>query len=422
MLQTETKKLQVEQQSLEFSDLVNLATHAEAQVPLHTAAEAPLSLLQHCLAVNAQAHVLHAHQHTAAAKVNHQTPLDVRDVFAKMQAILLLPANVCSAAYALSLQMKQAGSLFIPPDELTDPVTARRALVEYALCVKFVIAHLLSYSEDLFLGFDATSTYFNRNFLEIHVGGYNMLHKQLWIRPIAIVEFLPHDATTQTQLIINAIQQLNDLQQQINTKITKLYNFISMSSDNENLNKGALNGVITKLNQEQRRQYEEGKASGQEIVIPYRDLIEKGCSDHIINLISKEFHRRIAALGKKWDMEELLPPQASFSYPNRAAWLAMRTYKRCGTGSWKGAFQGFCERLGNSISLSKVFSTRYLNVDLQLRSLYRYHQYFQVRYKSMQHSDITQKNHDDCKSLFDPDIQFITQLCAQAATEFTYHS
>jgi len=120
--------------------------------------------------------------------------------------------------------------------------TSLRALAMYSLMADDLIAQLLSSSSDLNLGCDGTSTYFDRHFFAIEMGGWKEDGTK-WRALVALKEMVKgHGAPALLQHILSTIQKLNEIQQRKGLPLTRCSNFMSMVFDNTSENTGKWGG------------------------------------------------------------------------------------------------------------------------------------------------------------------------------------
>ena len=339
---------------------------------------------------------------------------DIRNYFAKCQSDTLISSNSVAKSLIYGLETNLAGNKKIDEKDYSCRMSAERSLVEGALCVKYRIAIKISKSTNLFIGFDSTSTFFDRRLLEIHLGGTD--NDQLWVQPIGLKEFVDHDAEFQITMILNVWKEYNDLQLELNEQQTPIWKIQAVCTDNENLNKGKFNGIIKQLNDIRKKIHLQDKQNNSNIP-DFENIVIKGCSDHLIHLISKEVHTRWNILGQNWDIDLLKPDNSISPYKNGIASLSKRIYQRFGTGSWKGSFAGFTSRSGVNVPIKKVTSVRYCAVDINLMHIYK-HQHFFGFWYSAHGNMLTQQDQQDWKKLQDPDIKFLLKLVAKVTHGF----
>jgi hypothetical protein len=339
-------------------------------------------------------------------KTNGKVSKDVRSAYAKLLGNTNVSAHACSSIFAVSLGTNLSGNLTVSHNELTSTQTAIRSLVEGAICIKYNIAALCSESNDLAMGFDSTTKAFDRHFMEFHLSGCRLGVNntiQKWRQLFALQETIKHDAISSTDTILKIINSLTNMQQELGIPQTKLYNFKSVCTDNENLNKGATNGIIALLNKERQLQWKKDHPTEPNIA----DMIAVGktqsychnstigCSDHFVHLMSKEYHKRLGTLGYNWSLDVLEQPAHVTSFKNGAAWLAKREFKRVGQGPWKEPFASVTSKHYDSpIVLDKVTPVRYVSTDKMLYTIATHRELFLKWYEVHKHH-LTEKDKQD---------------------------
>jgi len=130
----------------------------------------------------------------------------------------------------------------------------------------------------------------------------------------------------------------------------KLFN---NSSDNQ----GKYGGIHVKLEEIQRNIAERENR-------PFKELIEKGCSDHIAALTMTGWEKSIANLEEEWGLEHLKAPPDYQQYQNRFTVTMKRISKRFREGSWRAWWSGFLQLLGEKpFTVEKVTSVHFGSTD-----------------------------------------------------------
>ena len=101
---------------------------------------------------------------------------------------------------------------------------------------------------------------------------------------------------------VAAIEEIANFQQQQGmSNPTRLVDFKSITAGNCSENMGEENGVIAKIQQLRKAQWEELFPNK-----PYEELIIKGCTDHIMALIPQHFQKVITTRARVWNIKSLL--------------------------------------------------------------------------------------------------------------------
>lgn len=150
---------------------------------------------------------------------------------------------------------------------------------------------------------------------------------------------------------------------------------------------------------------------------PYHKLVVKGCGDHLCNLVSKEFERRVAILGiKQWGLKHLESGSPSGPYKTRHTWLMKRISKRFGAMKWKSLFQGMVAHFNYAaVPIPRVTSTRFISTDAMSTTVATHFPLFCRFYNAME-TDLTEKDQEDFTAMKDEDVQnliYITSIGAR---------
>lgn len=182
-------------------------------------------------------------------------------------------------------------------------ITAQQCLIEALLSTWFYYAELFTTSKSLFICVDGYSCGEQRNFFAVEFGGFNQKN-EIWRILYCLYEGPCAGAEIETNQIIAGLKSVQDFQRRLGIKeITTLCDFESITFDNAAINTGKNNGIFARLN---ALREEEWKALPSKINKPYKPLAFKGCSDHIMNLISTNYNKKLVELSEKWKTEVFL--------------------------------------------------------------------------------------------------------------------
>jgi len=243
--------------------------------------------------------------------------------------------------------------------------SAIRALVEIGMAEDVITSVLLSKSIDLLISIDCTTTWWGRKFVAVLFGGIDKTN-QPWMKLVDLWEGIDHTAETQVEVIIETLNRLQQYQEQHKTQ---LWEFKSIVFDNTSENTGWKNGVAARLERKRQQMWQEKHS--QEQLSP---MIVKGCIDHMANLVTADFKRRLTHALQFWNCSELLKDGKEciiFNYLRRIS-------KRFGRAPWKGEFQGFCaqQQCVSKVSINKCTTTRFVSFPLVARTVSNNQQLF----------------------------------------------
>jgi len=120
----------------------------------------------------------------------------------------------------------------------------------------------------------------------------------IWCVPLTVKEMVSHSTEKMLELILDEFQQRNEIHHDQGLHQTRIYEIMLVMFDLTSANTGWLGGLGKKLKELHKASWEEDKASGSipDWLGPVIDLppllIEKGCEDHLTELISTEFAKR----------------------------------------------------------------------------------------------------------------------------------
>ena len=209
--------------------------------------------------------------------------LETRTMLAEMCGPYKMPANSCGPVLTHIVQEFSDQ----PAPQVPSGDTVNRCIVESSLCCKFELSAWIGQSEDLALAFDG-SKHKGRNHVDIIIGGKR--NGEEWCACYAYYEYSVHpNVDMLVGTAVAAIEEIANFQQQQGMpNPTHLVDFKSITADNCSENMGEENGVIAKIQQHRKAQWEELFPN-----IPYEELIIKGCTDHIMALIPQHFQKMI---------------------------------------------------------------------------------------------------------------------------------
>lgn len=183
----------------------------------------------------------------------------------------------------------------VPPEEIQtcSIESAEVSLIELAHNMLTFRCQQLSTSQDLFMMIDGSgTTKLQRSFFAIHFGGY--YGDQKWSSLFGLFELVEKGAQIDIKAIQAMLSTVQEIQRQKGYCITNLYDFKSITFDNCSENTGRKAGVGVLLQDLHKHAFDiDPRAKA--VQLTYKPLILKGCSDHIVNLVSRDIESAIVA-------------------------------------------------------------------------------------------------------------------------------
>jgi hypothetical protein len=267
--------------------------------------------------------------------------------------------------------------------------TVERAAVEALLSFRFELAKKLARSKDLLFTIDGAGYKRGRDFIALKFGGVE--DGQYWICTVGWIE-KAGDGSARRYLseFEKVLKNFNECQKKLNIHETQIYEFVSCTYDNTNLNTGE-KGVLGVLVEERRQ--EEWKRANKEGKLP--PLVTVGCLDHICDMASKQFthHLKASASEQARKVTNLLKQIA----------LMTTTHRREMENFWKG-FK--CE-----LKMEAHSSFRYASIDEIARCLYSQFPLFVLWYIHAW-SQLSPSSKEGLRLLADPEIQQLIKVRA----------
>jgi len=227
--------------------------------------------------------------------------------------------------------------------------TAIKGLAELYQCFKFYLAEKISLSSSLSLTI-VTTTDSHRELMALLFAG---VQGELgWEEKASLVELRGHQAQVQVEIIRKLLQELNVYQQLLGVSQTKIYHITSLTADNTGSNTGK-NGVRGLLEKERQRVwFEEGK-NGE-----CQPLVFKGCEDHIVNLASNEFEKRLVNRSESWGKGWMVKGKKHVS-----ATALCHIMARLRSDLFYRPFKAFLKKMGGKpLKFERYSETRYASV------------------------------------------------------------
>ena len=246
--------------------------------------------------------------------------------------------------------------------------TANRCLVEGAMCLDHEMAKKLSQTRELYVGIDETSKIDRRSFIELEFGG--ILEGKMWGYIFSLTEVAQHKAKDLVSLIKSTLSKIRKLQKALDCRETQLWDLEYIVFDWTSVNTGRYNGLFKKLKQKRKREWRK-KTGG---IGPLKKFSMKGCEDHLVALIAKEWDSKVGVLAKHWEDSQLMTSKPRSSVKNGVTELISELTKRL-RGLWKAPFAGYCQsrytrRKRKPRSFTRVSNTRYVSYEIAASELY----------------------------------------------------
>ena len=246
--------------------------------------------------------------------------------------------------------------------------TVTRCLQETYLAVSIENAHELSILQNLFIILDCASDRCQRNLIGIKFGGFKDSKKITFVA--CILEITNHTAIEQVNCLIETLKFYCSFQKEYGWDVTKLYDFELIIYDNTSSNRGKVNGVFAVLNKKRKEVWLE-ESQNFKVMNPFKELKEKGCDDHTINLSSTEYEKRLVILTENWSFNYLLTKGKKHA----ATFVALHLYQRL-TGHFRRQFRGFLlNKKIKPFKFIRVVETRFSSIEICSLEIYRYFAY-----------------------------------------------
>lgn len=154
-------------------------------------------------------------------------------------------------------------------------------------CVK------LSQCSDLFLMVDGSGTgTAQRSFFLVYLGG--TFKGEHWSAPFGLLELVYKGAAVDLIAIQAVLASVQEQQMLSNTSVTTIVHFMSIMFDNCSENMGRWTGLGERIEQWRALEYESYSLPPSR----YTPICIKGCTDHIVNIISRTFETVLAESAK----------------------------------------------------------------------------------------------------------------------------
>jgi hypothetical protein len=232
-------------------------------------------------------------------------PPMIRNCIGKLQIIGISARRVPDVLEATKEMHQKATNSKAKKMDLTCCVeTAEVCLIELALNLLTIRSRRLAASNDLFIMVDGSgTTKLQRSLFAVHFGGF--LNNEKWSSLFGLYEFVAKGAEVDVKAIIATLEHVRELQKDNHWTQTRLYNFKTITFDNCSENTGRSNGVGVLLQRFHRDDFTVEDPYIQSR-IQYSELVAKGCSDHITNLVSSDIEKTIVAVLKERKQTRLL--------------------------------------------------------------------------------------------------------------------
>lgn len=231
--------------------------------------------------------------------------------------------------------------------------TVDRASVENYLAILYHCSSTMAVSTDLWFSVDGSGAKRGRDFTNVNFGGVDV-DGDSWVQTI---EFHEHSgvfgAEAEAKLLFNCLQRINKIQDKIGVNCTKLWDFKSCVYDNASVNTGSISGVGARVEEERQKRW---KAAG--YTNPLTKMVTVGCSDHMVDLVSKSITLKITK-DTKLDVNGFLKRLAKYCEANRPA---MDEF-------WRRALQ-LSPETKKDLEMIKHDKSRFISMDVIARLAY----------------------------------------------------
>ncbi len=202
----------------------------------------------------------------------------------KKLALLTTKANASLRSAGKSLAIITEDQSLEASHKLASQCLTELGLVMFCYnCVK------LAQCSDLFLMVDGSGTgTAQRSFFLVYFGG--TIEGKHWSAPFGLLEFVYKGAEVDLIAIQAVLASVQEQQILSNTSVTSIVHFMSVTFDNCSENMGRWTGLGERIEQWRASEYESYALPSSR----YTPICIKGCTDHIVNIISRTFEAVLA--------------------------------------------------------------------------------------------------------------------------------
>lgn len=231
------------------------------------------------------------------------------------------------------------------------------------------------------MGIDGSGTNKQRNLTELEFGGLH-LENGTWSYLVNLQEMPKGGPEMELKMIINTIAHFRGIQDsmKLNGRRVNIIQFESITYDNTAANTGRWSGLGALLGK-----YRRDQCRGESL-----PFLRKGCDDHVANLISKHYRRRLGE-GQVHVSDTIV------------RWLS----KRCGGHKHRASFRAFCEALGRKPpAVRPIDESRFINFETTLLTIYRDYDLF-LLFVLYQWFKVSDKRQHLFQSLCEPEVRAV---------------
>ena len=259
------------------------------------------------------------------------------------------------------------------------------------------------------IGIDGSGYFNGRSFTEIEFSGKHAESGEEWLYLVKFLETVDSSAPAECQRILEIIDYYRVLQGLLDVRKTSLLDFRPIVYDNASVNTGWRAGVGALL--EEKRKELHSTAFPDE---PYHPLLRLRCIDHIANLVPKHFQHELLALTEDANIPHLL------SGREHASNHVVRWVHLVIGGSNQRVFRHFCRAAGlnDPPSLRRIDSSRYINLEVGMQTVYHYFPIIILFLVSHRNSLLKENGYRNLELLLDPDVLAVIRLRALMCDKF----
>jgi len=200
--------------------------------------------------------------------------------------------------------MKTWLSLGTKPGTLNGSTTTITWCIKSPSCQRYVlecsvalfelfVMNELNGNKDICLGFDSTSTYFDRSVTEVHATGYTCTEL------LAPMDTLGKGAEDALNDVLLVVERINEVEKRFNAPCTPLYFFTSLTTDTTSSMSGEFSGLQALLEVARVKAWEQDGKPDVWGLGEWKPLTYKQCDDHVTNLVRALFNRQLISFAQE---------------------------------------------------------------------------------------------------------------------------
>jgi hypothetical protein len=204
----------------------------------------------------------------------------IPDVPRRTTVLDCLMGNYIASKSVLAKQMSNSRSLYVSCDSTSKRFRKMRAIAIGGLISRSKIDVDKDIFTDEVLDDDTIETEAD-GVSSIIITGSDGHTYEFWETVLELDDVIDQTGKGTVNKIIQAFNEINDIQRNLGLKITTICSIDSIVYDNASENTGKITGVGVELN------------AARKLIEPNcADIVLKGCYDHILNLVSKSFQKK----------------------------------------------------------------------------------------------------------------------------------